>query len=159
MPYLNIKFSGATLSPQQMQALFSHLTDMMAKIMKKSREVTVVSIDVTDRQHWSVAGRGLTHADRPAAFVDIKITAGTNSSEEKAAMIAGTTAVLKEIIGKIQMASYVVIHEIAADSCGYDGMTQASRQQISPVLRAGFSRYYFSAFRYLGLTLSRKDIR
>ena len=159
MPYLNIKLSGDMLSTQQRDALFSRMTEMMADSMKKRREVTVVSIELTDQAHWAVAGRTLTLSDRPAAYVDIKITGGTNSSEEKSAMIAGTTAVLQEIVREIQTATYVVIHEIAADSWGYDGMTQASRRQISPVLRAGFSRYYYEALHYLRLVLSQIGFR
>jgi len=43
-------------------------------------------------------------------------------------MIAETSAMLKRLLGEMQAASYVVIHEITADAWGYDGLTQAQRK-------------------------------
>lgn len=129
MPYINIKLAGVTLPPPQREDLLARITDLMGAVMKKRREVTVVSLEEADRSHWAVAGRVLSAVDRPAAYVEIKVTAGTNTPEEKAAMINETMAALKSVAGEIQTATYVVIHDVAADSWGYDGVTQAARRQ------------------------------
>ena len=129
MPYINIKLTGTALLPRQREALLARITDLMGTVMKKRREVTVVSIEPADRSHWAISGRALNAADHPAAYVEIKVTAGANTPEEKAAMIAETMAALKSSVGEVQTATYVVIHDIAADSWGYDGMTQAARRR------------------------------
>jgi 4-oxalocrotonate tautomerase len=129
MPYIHIKLANVVLSQPQQANLFARITELMAVVMKKRREVTVVSLEEADPSHWAVAGRALNAMDLPAAYVDIKVTAGTNTSEEKAAMLAETLAALKSIVGGIQTATYIVIHDIAADAWGYDGLTQAARRK------------------------------
>lgn len=129
MPYINIKLTGTALLPQQREALLASITDLMGTVMKKRREVTVVSLEEADPSHWAVGGRALNAAAHRAAYVEIKVTAGTNTPEEKAVMVAETVAALKSIVGAIQTATYVVIHDIAADSWGYDGVTQAARRR------------------------------
>lgn len=129
MPYIHIKLAGASLSAPHRDGLLRRITDLMGEVMRKNREVTVVSVEETPPSYWSIAGRTLTAADLPAAYVEIKVTAGTNTPEEKANMIAETKAALNAAVGAIQTATYVVIHDIAADSWGYDGITQADRRR------------------------------
>jgi 4-oxalocrotonate tautomerase len=129
MPYINIKLTGTALLPRQREGLLARITDLMGTVMKKRREVTVVSLEEADPTHWAVGGRALNAADHAAAYVEIKVTAGTNTPEEKAAMVAETVAALKSVVGEVQTATYIVIHDIAADSWGYDGVTQAARRK------------------------------
>lgn len=129
MPYINIKLTGTALRPPQRVDLLARITDLMGTVMKKRREVTVVSLEEADPTHWAIAGQVLSAADHPAAYVEIKVTAGTNTPDEKAAMVTETMAALRSVVGEIQTATYVVIHDIAADSWGYDGVTQAVQQR------------------------------
>lgn len=128
MPYIHIKLAGATLPTPRRTTLLARITELMATVMRKNRAVTVVSIEEAQASHWALAGHALGPVDPPAAYVEIKVTAGTNTPEEKAAMIAETKAALNAAVGKLQTATYVVIHDIAADSWGYDGVTQAARR-------------------------------
>lgn len=128
MPYIHVKLAGADLPAIQRDELLARITDLMGRVMRKNRDVTVVSIEESDSSRWAVGGRALDTADPAAAYVEIKVTAGTNTPEEKATMIAETKAALNTAVGVIQTATYVVIHDIAADSWGYDGITQAARR-------------------------------
>lgn len=62
-----------------------------------------------------------------SAYVDIKVTKGTNTPEEKEEMIAQSIIMLQDIVGTIQEACYVVVDDIPGDSWGYNGKTQAMR--------------------------------
>lgn len=128
MPYINIKLTGNRLSSPQRQELLALITGLMDSVMNKQRDVTVVSLEQSSPDHWAIGGNVLGPDDHTAAYVDIKVTAGTNTPEQKARMIASTIAALKASIGDIQIATYVVIHDIAANCWGYDGQTQAARQ-------------------------------
>jgi len=128
MPYINIKI-GTTLSEQQKCELFHQTTDAMNTIMGKRREVTVVQIEESAPYFWSVNGEPLHEKAPIAAYMDVKITQGTNSDEEKAQLINTLMQMLKSV-GSTQQACYVVIHELAAASWGYDGKTQAGRSII-----------------------------
>lgn len=101
----------------------------MHEIMHKRREVTVVQINETDANTWS-CNRQMLSPDSPVcAYVNIKVTQDSNTTEEKAHMIAQTTAALHSTIGELQEACYVVIDEIPADAWGYNGLTQAARSK------------------------------
>lgn len=128
MPYIDIRLAGTALTQTQRDALFAETTELMVRVMGKRREVTVVSILEHAAQYWAVGGTALRQQDLPGAYVEIKVTDGTNTEREKSTMIAETSAMLKRWVGEIQTASYVVIHEVTADAWGYDGLTQAQRK-------------------------------
>ena len=128
MPYIDIRLAGTAITQAQRDALLADTTKLMVTVMGKRREVTVVSILEHAKQNWAVGGTALRGEDLPGTYVEIKVTHGTNTAQEKAMMIAETSAMLKRLLGEMQAASYVVIHEIAADSWGYDGLTQAQRK-------------------------------
>ncbi|WP_321369083.1 tautomerase family protein [uncultured Desulfuromusa sp.] len=126
MPYINIRV-GSRLNSLQKSNIQNRTTDLMNRVMGKRREVTVVHIDESVPALWAVDGKGLKEEAPVAVYVDIKVTQGTNSAEEKAQMIARTVTMLKEEIGAIQEACYVLINDIPANSWGYDGISQAER--------------------------------
>ncbi len=126
MPYINIRIAAA-LDNKQKQALYKKTTFLMNTIMRKRQEVTVVHIQESQPEQWSINFKQLS-VDAPiGVYVDIKVTQGTNTTEEKKEMISQTIKMLQDIVGAIQEASYVVIDDIPADSWGYDGKTQAMR--------------------------------
>lgn len=126
MPYINIRL-GKSISNEEQQQLFTQTTFLMNRIMGKRKEVTVVHINTGEADGWSTNGVALCPDDPVAAYVDIKVTEGTNSDAEKAAMLSETIAMLQDVIGTVQEACYVVIDEIPATSWGYNGQSQAAR--------------------------------
>lgn len=126
MPYINIRL-GATLDSAQRNQLYQKTTFLMNTIMGKRPEVTVVHIQETDPHLWATNASALTDEDPVGAYVDIKVTEGTNTPEEKAEMLSQTIKMLQDVVGTIQEACYVVIDDIPANSWGYNGKTQAVR--------------------------------
>ena len=57
----------------------------------------------------------------------IKVTDGTNTNEEKSEMIRQAMSVLKDVAGITLEAGRIVIHDLDANSRGYDGRTGYSR--------------------------------
>lgn len=126
MPYINIRIS-ANLNTSQHNKLYAQTTSLMNTIMGKRPEVTVVHIQESEPHFWSVDSSTLDSNDPVGAYVNIKVTEGTNTPEEKAEMISETIKMLKQNVGVMQEACYVVIDDIPANSWGYDGKTQAER--------------------------------
>lgn len=126
MPYINIRVNQP-LMPETRQALQQTTTQLMADVLGKRREVTVVQIEESSAESWSVNATALSSAAPTVAYMDIKITAGTNSDDEKSRMIQHAMKMLREQVGVLQEACYVVIDEIPAMNWGYDGQTQAAR--------------------------------
>jgi len=122
MPYIDLRVYPE-ISPQQAQTLATGITDAMEHIMHKRREVTAVRVTASEGL-WNIDG---TRPDRPTAYLDIKITAGTNSRDDKARLLRHLHRLLDRTLGGIAEASYVVIHELPAENWGYAGISQQER--------------------------------
>ncbi|MBW9264469.1 MAG: tautomerase family protein [Candidatus Thiodiazotropha sp. (ex. Lucinisca nassula)] len=133
MPVIVIALSGRQLPLLQQQDLQRMTTRLIEEIMGKRRSVTAVMVQSLPSANWAIGGEALNDHLR-AAQVDITITAGTNTAEEKAGMIDAVHQMLNDRVGPLAEASYVVIHEVAADAWGYAGLTQQSRQQMRQLI-------------------------
>jgi 4-oxalocrotonate tautomerase len=64
-------------------------------------------------------------------MLEINITAGTNTAQQKAAFVAAAFAELQRQLGSgtgLAEASYVIVRELPASDWGYAGQTQLARQ-------------------------------
>lgn len=61
-------------------------------------------------------------------YVNIKITREGATKEQKAALIAGTTKLLQELLGKNPQTTVVVIEEVDTDNWGIGGETVTVRR-------------------------------
>lgn len=129
MPFINISVAGPELSDAQKQRLFDETTRLMKDVMNKNSELTSVRIDQFPGGNWAVGGTPTHVRGEVGAHMDIKVTAGTNTEDEKADMIRHGMTMLKDVVGSVPEASYIVIHELDARDWGYDGRTQQARAQ------------------------------
>lgn len=127
MPFINISVSGAALSNTQKQQLFDVTTRFTGEVMKKDPDLTSVRIDEFPTNSWAVGRKSMAVRGEIGVHMDIKITDGTNTDEEKAEMIKQGMSMLKEVIGGTPEASYIVIHDLDARTWGYDSRTQSAR--------------------------------
>ena len=133
MPTLHLKVAPLQ-NPERCQALASALTSLTADILGKRPDVTAVIIDELPAARWYVGGRAV---QRPTALLEISITQGTNTAEEKAAYIQAAFAELQRQLGDdrspLEAASYVIVREVAASDWGYGGLTQLARRNTRQV--------------------------
>jgi 4-oxalocrotonate tautomerase len=124
MPFINIKIAGPPLTPEQTHHLQQQVTALMAGVLRKNAELTSVLVEQAPASGWSIGGEPLV----VAAHLDAKVTAGTNTTAEKARFITDAHTLLKAVIGpELSVATYVVVHEVPGEAWGYDGLTQAHR--------------------------------
>jgi len=124
MPFVNIKVAGPSLAPEQVQRLQSETTRLMADVMCKKRELTAVLVEQVDTAKWTVGAVPV----RAATHLDVKVTAGTNTPDEKRRFVSEVMALMRSVIGPaLNPVCYVVVHEVSGDAWGYDGRTQADR--------------------------------
>ena len=119
------------------QALARALTRITAELLGKRAEVTVVAIEDLPAARWFIGG---SEPRRPTAFLEVNVTAGTNTPDEKAAFVAAAFAELQRQLapgGALEEASYVVVREVAATDWGYGGHTQRARQLARTATAAG----------------------
>ncbi|MGU7773356.1 tautomerase family protein [Burkholderia sp. MR1-5-21] len=122
MPFAKLTLS-INPSPVDAHRLSSELTELIASELGKRRELTSVLIDVPSDYLWTIGG-SRRHI---AAHLEVCVTAGTNSEQEKRTFIASAMALLRRTFADLDPATYIVVNEITATDWGYDGMSQADR--------------------------------
>lgn len=62
MPYVNIKVTGGREAPsaKQKAELIAGVTDLLARVLNKNPETTVVVIDEVDMDNWGIGGKSVT---------------------------------------------------------------------------------------------------
>lgn len=123
MPYLNIKIAASD-EPQTTAKVASLLTELTASVLGKKRELTAVSIEYVRPDAWFIGGQVTS---TPTFYLDIKVTEGTNTKNEKAAYVKQVFVGMEGILGPVAPASYIVIHEVRGDAWGYQAETQEFR--------------------------------
>jgi 4-oxalocrotonate tautomerase len=126
MPYLNAKLC-APESAETTVRIAALLTDLTAEVLRKKRELASVAVEYLAPQQWFIGGTSLASQGVATFYLDIKVTEGTNTKDEKALYVQKVFAAVEAVIGKLNTASYIVIHEVRGDAWGYQGATQEYR--------------------------------
>lgn len=128
MPYLHLTLSQHP-GVERLAPVAQALTDLTVDLLGKRRELTALSLAVMPEGQWFVGG---TPLPGQSYQLDIKVTEGTNSADDKARFIAQVHTTLEALLGPMAAASYVVVHEVDGGAWGYQGRTQAARRQALP---------------------------
>lgn len=125
MPYVRISIA-ARLDAGQVVRLQRSTTELMARLLGKNPDLTVVSVSQEDPMGWSVGGMAI---QGHLAQLQAVVTEGTNTLEEKAAFISAARTLLIQVLGDLAGPLYVVVDEVPAANWGYDGVSQLARRQ------------------------------
>jgi 4-oxalocrotonate tautomerase len=126
MPYLHLNVSSP-LNTQKRAQVATLLTTLTADVLGKKRELTAVAISTTPDQEWFIGAQPISESQQTSFYLDIKVTEGTNTKNEKSSYVDKVFQGMTAILGALAPASYIVIHEVHADSWGYAGQTQEYR--------------------------------
>lgn len=128
MPMIQISFATPTAGATALEAgIAARAAVLAAQWLGKDPAVTAVLVQRADARHWFCGGRPLAQEGLAAFWLDIRVTEGTNTKDEKAAFVAATFAAMAELLGPLHPESYVHVMEARADSYGYGGLTQERR--------------------------------
>jgi len=126
MPYLNVRVA-AKESSEIAEKIVAVLMSHTSEILGKKPDVTAIDIAFVSPENWFVGGSRVSGQNAASFYLDIKITDGTNTKAQKAKYVKEVFRDIASIIGPILPASYIVIHDVRADSWGYEGATQEYR--------------------------------
>ncbi len=133
MPTLQLKLAPP-VAAEVHATLARELTVLTAELLGKRPEVTALMIEELPAARWFIGAQGVPRA---TAWLEISITAGTNTPAQKAAFIQAAFAALQSRLGAgqpLEPASYVIVRELPAGDWGYGGQTQEARQQVRQAL-------------------------
>jgi len=124
MPYISVKVAG-NRSDQTASQIAAAVLENTSAILNKKKELTSVSVEFVEPQHWFIAGERC--GSGTSFYLDIKITEGTNTKDQKALYVNRMFAAMESLLGTLHPASYIVVQDVRGDSWGYQGQTQEYR--------------------------------
>ncbi len=127
MPMITVRTVTPTPRPDLPARIASLVTRLGADILKKDPKVTAVLVEQADPANWFIAGEQPALAGLSAFWIDIKVTAGTNTKAETTAFVAAAFAEMAALLGPVHPESYVLVHAADGDAYGYGGKTQNER--------------------------------
>lgn len=60
MPYVNIKVTDESVTPEQKRALIAGATQLLQSVLNKNPATTIVIIDEINTDNWGIAGEQVT---------------------------------------------------------------------------------------------------
>lgn len=127
MPLITVQYSSARKSSALKAEIAAAVSKLAADTLHKDPKVTAVIVQSVDAADWFAGGTSLTDHSLASMWVDIHITDGTNSKDEKAEFIAATFRRMEELLGPLHNESYIHVHDVRADAYGFGGLTQERR--------------------------------
>src|SRR5512133_445372 len=127
MPMITVQYSTSRSERGLKTAVAQAASDLAARILRKDPKVTGVLVQAVDPTEWFCAGQSLAQSGLAAFWLEIRITEGTNTKDEKASFIAAVFERMGELLGPLHVESYVYAHDAAADGYGFGGVTQERR--------------------------------
>ena len=127
MPMIIIRYVTPKPQPELRPKIAAWATHLPSKTLGKDPSVTAVLVEPADPESWFVGGSPPTDAGLSAFWLDIKITAGTNTKAETTAFVKAAFEGMRTLMGPLHEESYVLVHATDGDAYGYGGRTQNGR--------------------------------
>ena len=125
MPLISVTY--ATDKPVSKAEIAAEVTRLSSTILGKPPEVTALIGQRVEPDEWFAGGRSLVEAGLASFWLDIRVTEGTNTKDEKAKFLAETFKTMGRLLGPLHEESYAHVHEVRGDAYGYGGLTQERR--------------------------------
>lgn len=119
------------VTPQPRPELRGEIAALAARLgaesLGKDPGVTAVLVEPADPEGWYIAGQRPAEAGQSAFWLDIKITAGTNTKLETTGFVRTAFEGMQALLGPLHEESYVLVQATDGDAYGYGGRTQNGR--------------------------------
>ncbi|WP_315776563.1 MULTISPECIES: 4-oxalocrotonate tautomerase family protein [unclassified Bradyrhizobium] len=127
MPLINIIYASQRRSPALKKDIADAVTELTARILRKDPKVTAVIVSEADAADWFAGGAALAEQGLSSYWIDVHVSEGTNTKDEKAAYLAAVFARMAELIGPLHHETYLHVDEVKADAYGFGGLSQERR--------------------------------
>ncbi|MGJ4927948.1 tautomerase family protein [Bradyrhizobium sp. HKCCYLS2038] len=127
MPLINIIYASQRRSPSLKPEIAEAVTVLTARILRKDPKVTAVIVSEADAADWFAGGASLAEQNLASYWIDVHVSEGTNTKDEKAAYLAAVYDRMAELIGPLHHETYLHVDEVRGDAYGFGGLTQERR--------------------------------
>ena len=127
MPLISVTYSSSRQAPSLNADIAAAVTELTAKILRKDPKVTAVIVRSVDAADWFAGGSSLAEQGLASFWLDVHVSEGTNTKDEKAAYLAAVFKRMGELLGPLHEESYAHVDEVRGDAYGFGGLTQERR--------------------------------
>ena len=127
MPLITVSYTSSRQSPSLKADIARAVSELTATILHKDPKVTAIIATSVDAGDWFAGGKSLADEKLASYWIDIHITEGTNTKDEKAAYLAAMFTRMAEILGPLHPETYLHVDEVKGDAYGFGGLTQERR--------------------------------
>lgn len=127
MPLITVTYTTSRQSRSLKADIASAVSDLTAKILRKDPDVTAIIVKSVDADDWFAGGKSLAEQKLASYWIDIHVSEGTNTKDEKAAYLAAMFERMAEILGPLHPETYLHVDEVKGDAYGFGGLTQERR--------------------------------
>src|ERR1700716_2904936 len=137
MPLITVAYSSSRTAPSLRADIPAAVTEFTAKILHKDPKAPAIIVRSVDAADWFAGGKSLAEQKLASYWLDIHISEGTNTKDEKAAYLAAVFARMGELLGPLHNETYLHVDEVKGDAYGFGGLTQerrylAGKLEVSP---------------------------
>ena len=127
MPLITVTYSSSRQAPSPKADIAAAVTELTARILHKDPKITAIIVKSVDAADWFAGGKSLAEQGLASFWLDVHVSEGTNTKDEKAAYIAAMFKCMGELLGPLHNESYLHIDEVRGDAYGFGGLTQERR--------------------------------
>jgi 4-oxalocrotonate tautomerase len=137
MPLITVTYASSREKPALKSDIAAAVSELTAKVLHKDPKVTAIIVRSVDAADWFAGGKSLAEQRLASYWLDIHISEGTNTKDEKAAYLAAVFARMGELLGPLHNETYLHVDEVRGDAYGFGGLTQerryiAGKLEVSP---------------------------
>ncbi len=124
MPFMRVTVPS-NVSAQSNAALAKDLTNFSVTTLQKPREMTTVTFVRVEPSEYFIGGEAVEPG--PGIHLEVSLTTGTNSADERKQFIKEVSESIVRIYGPNATLRGVALTEYLPESYGYEGITQYER--------------------------------
>jgi 4-oxalocrotonate tautomerase len=127
MPLITVTYSTSRQAPSLKSDIAAAVSELTARILRKDPKVTAIIVRSVDAADWFAGGRSLAEQKLASFWLDVHVSEGTNTKDEKADYLAAMFRRMGDLLGPLHHESYLHVDEVRGDAYGFGGLTQERR--------------------------------
>jgi 4-oxalocrotonate tautomerase len=127
MPLITVTYATSRETPSLKADIAAAVSELTARILHKDPKVTAIIVKAANAADWFAGGKSLAEQKLASYWLDIHVSEGTNTKDEKAAYLAAMFARMGELLGPLHEETYLHVDEVKGDAYGFGGLTQERR--------------------------------
>ena len=127
MPIITVTFASQDNRLASKAAIAAEVNRLSATFLNNDPKVTAIIVQRVEPEDWFAGGKSLADQGLASVWLDIHVTEGNKTKDEKAKFIAEAFKAMGKLLGPLHQESYIHVHEVRGDAYGYGGLTQERR--------------------------------